>query len=53
MHSCGGGSLLQGTYDEASSAAAFQEALAEWRAGGQRRVEEKGENTRAMKGESA
>ena len=27
-------SLLEGTYDEASSAKSFQEALAEWRSGG-------------------
>lgn len=30
-----GGQLLQGNYDEAASAAAFQEALAAWRRGGQ------------------
>ena len=29
----GAGSLLEGMYDEAASAAAFQEALAEWRRG--------------------
>ena len=29
-----GRSLLEGMYDEAASAAAFQEALAEWRRGG-------------------
>ena len=29
-----GGLLLEGSYDEAASAAAFQQALAEWRKGG-------------------
>lgn len=29
----GGGSLLEGTYNEEESAASFQQALAEWRTG--------------------
>ena len=33
-HSMNGGSLLEGTYDEEANAAAFAEALAEWRNGG-------------------
>ena len=32
-----GGLLLEGSYDEAASAAAFQQALAEWRKGGKGR----------------
>lgn len=40
-------SLLEGTYDEASSAKSFQEALAEWRNG---KNAESAANTSAMKG---
>lgn len=42
------GSLLEGTYDEAASAASFQQALAQWRGGGG--VRDKAENTVACKG---
>lgn len=31
-----GGTLLEGSYDEAASAASFQQALAEWRTGGRK-----------------
>ena len=41
------GSLLEGTYDEAASAASFQQALAQWRGGG---VKDKTENTVTCKG---
>ena len=41
------GSLLEGTYDEAASAASFQQALAQWRGEG---VKDKTENTVTCKG---
>lgn len=43
------GSLLEGTYDEASSAKSFQEALAEWR-GGRGGTSVKESNTHTVKG---
>lgn len=48
-------SLLDGTYDEAASAALFQQALAEWRNGGSVGLEKKetcsrGGNTQHMTG---
>ena len=50
----GSGSLLKGTYDEAEAAASFQNALAEWRAGGgahkTHQTGEKRENTVTMRG---
>lgn len=42
------GSLLEGTYDEAASAASFQQALAQWRGGGG--VKDKTENAVTCKG---
>lgn len=44
-------SLLDGTYDEASSAKSFQEALAEWR-NGKDSVSSKSCNTHHIKGEN-
>jgi len=43
------GSLLEGTYDEAASAASFQQALAQWRGGGGG-DKDKAESTVACKG---
>ena len=43
------GSLLEGTYDEAASAASFQQALAQWRGGGGG-VKDKAESAVACKG---
>ena len=44
-------SLLDGSYDEGSSAASFQEALSEWRAGGSKKpTTSRGENTYQTKG---
>ena len=42
-----GGSLLYGTYDEGASAAAFQEALSDWRKSG---AKNHATNTTTMKG---
>lgn len=47
------GSLLDGMYDEASSAASFQQALAKWRAervGESKTTSERGENTNNTRG---
>lgn len=46
-----GNSLLDGAYDEGSSAASFQEALTEWRTGGSKKpTTSRGENTYQTKG---